>query len=41
VRILLMLNGGMRTSAERSPQPLKFVTKVALALRDPLTFAVE
>jgi general secretion pathway protein J len=41
VRVLLVLNGGARTSAERSRQPLRFITKVALALRDPLTFAVE
>lgn len=41
IRILLMLKEGARTSAERSRQPLRFITKVALALRDPLTFAVE
>ena len=41
VRVLLMLNGGARTSAERSRAPLRFITKVALALRDPLTFGVE
>jgi general secretion pathway protein J len=41
IRVLLILNGGARTSAEHSRQPLRFVTKVALALRDPLTFAVE
>jgi general secretion pathway protein J len=41
VRVLLVLNGGERTSAERSQQPLRFLTKVDLALRDPLTFAVE
>jgi general secretion pathway protein J len=41
IRILLMLKEGTRTSAERSRQPLRFITKVALALRDPLTFAVE
>jgi general secretion pathway protein J len=41
VRVLLVLKGGARTSAERSRQPLRFITKVALALRDPLTFAVE
>jgi general secretion pathway protein J len=41
VRVLLLLKGGARTSAERSRQPLRFITKVALALRDPLTFAVE
>jgi general secretion pathway protein J len=41
VRLLLVLNGGARTSAERSRQPLRFITKVALELRDPLTFAVQ
>ena len=41
VRVLLVLNEGIRTSADRSRQPLRFVTKVALAMRDPLTFAVE
>jgi general secretion pathway protein J len=41
VRILLMLKEGARSSPERSRQPLRFITKVALALRDPLTFAVE
>ncbi len=41
VRVLLVLNGGARSSAGRSRQPLRFITKVALALRDPLTFGVE
>jgi general secretion pathway protein J len=41
IRVLLILNGGARTSAERGRHPLRFITKVALALRDPLTFAVE
>jgi general secretion pathway protein J len=41
VRVLLVLNGGSRSSAQRSRQPLRFITKVALALRDPLTFGVE
>ena len=41
VRVILMLKGGARSSAERSQRPLRFVTKVALALRDPLTFGVE
>lgn len=41
VRLLLVLNGGMRRSAGRSRAPLRFVTKVMLALRDPLTFAME
>lgn len=41
VRISLVLNEGMRRSASRSREPLRFITKVALAMRDPLTFAVE
>ncbi len=41
IRVLLLLNGGARSSSERSQQPLRFITKVALAMRDPLTFAVE
>ncbi|HKO94102.1 MAG TPA: type II secretion system protein GspJ [Polyangiaceae bacterium] len=41
VRVLLVLKGGQRRSMDRAPQPLRFITKVALALRDPLTFGVE
>lgn len=41
VRVLLILNGGARVSADHGRQPLRFITKVALGLRDPLTFAVE
>jgi general secretion pathway protein J len=41
VRLLLVLNGGMRRSVDRSRAPMRFITKVALAMRDPLTFAVE
>jgi general secretion pathway protein J len=41
VRVSLMLKGGARQGAEQRAQPLRFVTKVALALRDPLTFGVE
>jgi general secretion pathway protein J len=41
VRVLLVLNGGMRRSAGRSQSPMRFITKVGLALKDPLTFAIE
>ncbi len=41
IRIALVLNGGMRRGAGRSRQPLRFVTKVALAMREPLTFGIE
>jgi general secretion pathway protein J len=41
IRILLVLRDGVRSSADRSRQPLRFITKVALAIRDPLTFGVE
>lgn len=38
VRVLLVLNGGARRSAGRSREPLRFLTKVSLAMREPLTF---
>ncbi len=41
VRVTLILAGGMRPSTDRRPEALRFVTKVALAMRDPLTFGVE
>jgi len=41
VRLALILKGGTRQSAERRQESLRFVTKVALAMRDPLTFGVE
>ncbi|MEO8177438.1 MAG: type II secretion system protein GspJ [Deltaproteobacteria bacterium] len=41
VRVSLLLKGGTKKSFEQRAQPLRFVTKVALALRDPLTFGVE
>jgi general secretion pathway protein J len=40
VRILLVLNGGARRNAERSREPLRFLTKVSIAVREPLTFGV-
>lgn len=41
VRVTLILAGGTRPSVGRRPEALRFVTKVALAMRDPLTFGVE
>jgi general secretion pathway protein J len=41
VKVLLVLRDGIRDSIDRSRQPLRFITKVPLALRDPLTFGVE
>jgi general secretion pathway protein J len=41
MKILLVLRDGIRDSIDRSRQPLRFITKVSLALRDPLTFGVE
>jgi len=41
VRLALILKGGARQSVERRQESLRFVTKVALAMRDPLTFGVE
>lgn len=41
VRVLLTLNGGQRRNSGSSQKPLRFVTKVGLAMRGPLTFGVE
>jgi general secretion pathway protein J len=41
VRVLLVLNGGRRTSADRAAQTIRFVTKVALPIQNPLTFAIQ
>lgn len=41
VRLLLMLNGGARRGAGTSRQPLRFMTKVSLAMRNPLAFGVQ
>jgi general secretion pathway protein J len=40
VRVLLVLNGGARRSVDGSRQALRFVTKVPLSLRNPLTFGL-
>lgn len=39
VRIILVLNGGARSSAERSRSTIRLVTKVGLNMLQPLTFA--
>lgn len=39
VRVILVLNGGRRSSAERSRSTIRLVTKVGLNMLQPLTFA--
>ena len=39
VRVILVLNGGIRSGAERSRGTIRLVTKVPLAMLSPLTFA--
>jgi hypothetical protein len=39
VRIILVLNGGRRSSAERGRGTIRLVTKVGLNMLQPLTFA--
>lgn len=39
VRIILVLNGGARSSADRSRNTIRLVTKVGLNILQPLTFA--
>jgi general secretion pathway protein J len=39
VRIILVLNGGIRSGAGRSPGTIRLVTKVGLNILQPLTFA--
>jgi general secretion pathway protein J len=39
VRIILVLNGGVRSSADRSRGTIRLVTKVGLNMLQPLTFA--
>jgi general secretion pathway protein J len=39
VRVILVLNGGRRSSAERSRGTIRLVTKVGLNMLQPLTFA--
>jgi general secretion pathway protein J len=39
VRVILVLNGGRRSSAERGRSTIRLVTKVGLNMLQPLTFA--
>lgn len=41
VRVILVLNGGRRTAADRGRQTIRVVSKVALPISRPLTFAVQ
>ncbi len=41
VRVLLVLNGGRRKSADRARDTIRFVTKIDLPIEHPLTFAVQ
>jgi hypothetical protein len=39
VRVILVLNGGARSGADRSRGTIRLVTKVGLNMLQPLTFA--
>ncbi len=39
VRVILVLNGGARSAAERGHGSIRLVTKVSLSMLQPLTFA--
>jgi general secretion pathway protein J len=41
VRIVLVLNGGRRTSADRAQQVIRLTTKVPIPIQRPLTFATQ
>jgi general secretion pathway protein J len=41
VKITLVLNGGRRRAADRGQDTLRFVTKVQIPMREPLTFAIQ
>lgn len=41
VRIILVLNGGRRSSADRSQQTIRFVSKISLPVQNQLTFAIQ
>jgi|SoiMethySBSTD1v2_1073268.scaffolds.fasta_scaffold14749_7 general secretion pathway protein J len=41
VRVLLVLNGGSRSSAGRGRETIRLITKVALPIQKPLTFATQ
>jgi len=39
VRVILVLNGGSRAAADRGQNPLRFMTKIAMPIQNPLNFA--
>jgi len=41
IRILLVLNGGKRSSAGRGRETVRLISKVALPIQKPLTFATQ
>jgi general secretion pathway protein J len=41
IRVLLVLNGGHRTSAGRGRETIRLINKVALPIQRPLTFATQ
>jgi general secretion pathway protein J len=41
VRVTLVLNGGRKSAAERSRNPLRFVTTVTLPMTQALSFATQ
>ena len=41
VRIVLVLNGGRRSGADRGKQPIRLETKIPIHMQRPLTFATQ
>ncbi len=41
VRVLLVLNGGRRTSESNGRQTIRFMTSVDIPIQHPLTFATQ
>ena len=41
VRVLLVLNGGQRSSAGRGRKTIRFVSKIPIPIQKPLTFATQ
>jgi general secretion pathway protein J len=41
VRVVLVLNGGARKASGMAREPVRFVSKIAIPIRKPLTFATQ
>jgi general secretion pathway protein J len=41
VRVVLVLNGGTRKASGMAREPVRFVSKIAIPIRKPLTFATQ